>query len=166
MTSLASLNSRDEHVVTELFWYFNDSQDDLCLKSNYPQMVAQMQLGAGRYKSPPISFDVDERLVNIATRVRIISRRLQSIGDHAYVLKAWLSPPPKGIQDFGELAGVVVLTARNVGFVGTDPVVAARMLIDLCRDRPALKQQLLFDAERIRRAACRAYAAKRKGNQS
>ena len=157
MISLAALTSRDAEVEAELDWYFNESEGQLGLSSNYSAMVAQIQLCRGR-SGPKVvaAYEIDGRLIAQATRARIISRTLEACGHHAEVLRAWASPPPGCLEELGELAGVVV-AARRAGFVGSDPVTATSLLAQLCRTNPALRQQVLRDAELMRREAFRTY---------
>lgn len=89
MNTLAELrlSSQDE---ADLRWFWTESDGAMGLKSLFPAQIAQLQIGAGRRGThTPIQHEVDGRLVEAATRARLISRALECMPrGHVRVLRA------------------------------------------------------------------------------
>lgn len=105
------LSSQDE---ADLRWFWTESDGALGLRSMFPQQMAQLQLGGGRRGThTPIQREPDRRLVEAATRARLISRALETIHqEHVRVLRSAYGDSvhrPLTVL-YGELSELVVRT--------------------------------------------------------
>ena len=113
MNTLAELrlSTQDE---ADLRWFWTESDGAMGLRSLFPAQIAQLQIGAGRRGThTPVQHELDGRLVEAATRARLISRALETMPrGHVRVLRAAYTEtrhqPLRPI--YGDLAELVVET--------------------------------------------------------
>lgn len=105
------LSSQDE---ADLKWFWTEADGDLGLKSMFPQQMAQLQIGNGaRGTHTPKQLEPDGRLVEAATRARLVSRALETCRpEHVRILRAaYCESVFRPIRVlYGELAELVTRT--------------------------------------------------------
>ena len=113
MNTLAELrlSSQDE---ADLRWFWTESDGAMGLRSLFPAQIAQLQIGAGRRGThTPVQHELDGRLVEAATRARLISRALETM-PRGHVLTLWVaygeSTHRPLVVLYGDLAELVVRT--------------------------------------------------------
>jgi len=175
MTDLVSLRPSPQDEA-DLRWFFTEADGEMGLKSTFGGMVHQLQMGGGaRGSYTPVPREADGRLLEAATRARLISRALEACGrEAAAVLREAYSALPVELAElfpaFGELAALVVSTPaadRMWRRSRTNRVKVAwlvRRSLQARKGDPSAGSQvyeLRREAEALLAGAARAYSRKR-----
>jgi len=100
----------DESSQSDLEWYFNWSDGDLCSPSNYMAMVAAIRLGGAR-STRSVAPDIFEGRLLAARKVRRLSRALEHLDAvDRRVLRFAFGPNAHALPVLGDAAPIAPLT--------------------------------------------------------
>ena len=144
----------------DLRWFYCESESALGLRSNFGAIMAALETGvSGGWTAEGAAAQADARM-GAAARWRRIAERLRAIGQRRerVLRRAFVAHRFKGIERWGHLGGVALLTGRLKGLAKADGVSPLTMLRRLeLSDGVAAMGDIRTEAERILRDAMRAY---------
>ncbi len=146
-------------AISDLIWYFNQSESDLGLRSNHEAIINRLSVGRRQSEGPPI--EVTEQMLERAARSRNIERALRAMDpdDLHIVWLAFGASWPAELGDYGEIAALAShtkATRQAHGEAGTalpmeewlarigrsrDDVTALRAVREIHREAFALRHQ-------------------------